>query len=67
MRFDYRAYDGDPEDNDIIDGLSAENRSRKIQNLVTIEIKIELDRSKYEKVRAKYQTPIGKKILKMFE
>lgn len=67
MKYDYKVYAGDPEDNDIINEVHVDNRSRKIQDLVTVEIKIKLDRSKYDKIRQKYQTPIGEKILRMFQ
>ena len=67
MKYEYLAYAGDPEDNEVIDKVRAENTSRKIKDLVTVEIKIKLDRSKYDKIRAKYQTPIGQRILKMFQ
>lgn len=63
MEYQYIAYAEDTK----LDEVWQRNTARKIKEPVTIDIKITIDRSKYEKIKTKYNTPIGQKILKMFE
>lgn len=64
MIYNYKAYiedNPDPIDQDWV------NDGRKIKDLITINITIEMEKEKYEAKKKKYKEPISKKILKLFK
>lgn len=62
MKFDYKAYSEDcPEPFEYMSSRDG----RKIKDLVTINITIEMDREKYDNKSTKYKLP--QKVLKIFK
>ncbi len=62
MEFKYTVHNNDEK----IEDRWGENRSRKIRDPITIEMKVEMDKTQYEKLLSKYKTPLGEKISKIF-
>ena len=67
MTFNYDVYSSNIEDPEKrIEYISGNNASRKIKDPILITMKVELDKTQYEKILKKYKTPLGQKIAKLF-
>ena len=64
MNFKYKVFH--EEDHRMIEER-ASTSARKIKDPVTVYIEVELEREKYEAKKAKYQTSIADRIMKLFK
>lgn len=64
MNYSYKAYKNDEA---IVEDGRTLNEGRKIKDLVTINITIEIEASKYEAKKAKYKNPLSEKVLTLFK
>lgn len=63
MNFKYKVVD---ESNDILDSHYMTD-NKKIKEIVTVHIEVQIEKSKYIAKKAKYQEPISQKIEKLFK